>query len=74
MKNTAIKLLALGLLLSAAQVLADDEIDCGSRVKTCFMDGGATSCICVDPAENRDDPVIEPPPAGEDPGPYEPAQ
>ena len=71
MKKATLILLALGLLCVTAKAWADDDVDCGDRVKTCFMDGAATSCICVDPAENRDDPAVQPPPAGEDPGPYE---
>lgn len=59
------------LLVSPALLRADDDLDCGDQVKTCFMDGLSSSCICVDAPEDRNDPVAFVPPEGEDPGPYE---
>ena len=67
-----VRYLALAiLLLGPAALRADDELDCGDQVKTCFMDGHSTSCICVDPPTDRSDPVAFVPPEGENPGPYE---
>ncbi|MBX7138173.1 MAG: hypothetical protein K1X83_09325 [Oligoflexia bacterium] len=64
--NRTILAIAAALCVAAGPLRAlADDVECPEdKVKTCFMDGGQeTSCICVEPSENRDDPVL---PANED--------